>query len=88
MSPYYQVDKVVTPTLIVGGEQDWNVPIINSEQLFMALKRLGTPTELVIYPGEGHIFETPSYNKHLYERYLAWFEKYLAPQEPAVGAGS
>jgi len=77
LSPYFQVEKVVTPTLIVGGEQDWNVPIVNSEQLYMALRRLGMTTELVVYPGEFHEFETPSYNKDLYERFLAWFDRYV-----------
>ena len=77
LSPFNRVENVVTPTLIVGGEQDWNVPIINSEQLYMALKRLGKTTELVVYPGEFHVFSTPSYNKDLYERFLAWFEKYV-----------
>jgi len=77
MSPYFQVDKVVTPTLIVGGEQDWNVPIVNSEQLYQALKRLGVTTELVVYPGEFHEFETPSYIKDLYERFLDWFATYV-----------
>jgi len=77
MSPYFRVDKVVTPTLVVGGEQDWNVPIINSEQLYMALKRLGVTTELVVYPGEFHVFSTPSYNKDLYQRFLDWFEKHV-----------
>jgi len=77
MSPYFRVEKVVTPTLIVGGEQDWNVPIINSEQLFMALKRLGVKTELVVYPGEFHVFETPSYIQHLYQRFLDWFATHV-----------
>jgi dipeptidyl aminopeptidase/acylaminoacyl peptidase len=85
LSPFNQVEKVVTPTLIVGGEQDWNVPIINSEQLYMALKRLGKTTELVVYPGEYHVFSTPSYNKDLYERFLAWFEKYVKGVEPTAG---
>ena len=88
LSPYFQVDKVVTPTLIVGGEQDWNVPVVNSEQLFQALKRLGVPTELVVYPGEFHELETPSYLKDLYGRFLAWFDTHLngakatGPQRP------
>jgi len=73
LSPFNRVEHVVTPTLIVGGEHDWNVPIINSEQLFMALKRLGTTTELVVYPGEFHVFSTPSYIKDYRERFLAWF---------------
>ncbi len=85
MSPYYQVDKVVTPTLIVGGEQDWNVPIVNSEQLYQALKRLGVTTELVVYPGEFHEFTTPSYIKDLYERILAWFAAYV-PKGAASGS--
>ena len=77
MSPFNDVDKVVTPTLIVGGEDDWNVPIINSEQLYLALKLLGVPTELVVYPDEFHGIDTPTNAKDLYERYLAWFRRYL-----------
>ncbi len=87
MSPYFQVDKVVTPTLIVGGEQDWNVPIVNSEQLYQALKRLGVTTELVVYPGEFHVFTTPSYNKDLYERLLSWFAAHVPGPTPASGDG-
>lgn len=77
ITPFYSLDKVTTPTLIVGGEDDWNVPIINSEQLYIALKRQGVPTELVVYPNEGHHLSVPSYEKDLYERYFAWFERYL-----------
>jgi dipeptidyl aminopeptidase/acylaminoacyl peptidase len=77
LSPYNRVGNVVTPTLILGGKEDWNVPIINSEQLYLALKKLGVPTELVVYPGEYHGIGTPSHLKDLYERYLAWFDKYL-----------
>ena len=69
--------KVTTPTLIVGGEDDWNIPILNSEQLYIALKRQGIPTQLVVYPGEGHGLSVPSYERDLYERYLEWFDKYL-----------
>jgi dipeptidyl aminopeptidase/acylaminoacyl peptidase len=85
LSPYYRVEKVVTPTLILGGEEDWNVPVINSEQLYMALRRLGKTTELVVYPGEHHELETPSYIKDLYERYLAWFGKYVKGTGNAEG---
>jgi dipeptidyl aminopeptidase/acylaminoacyl peptidase len=77
ISPFNRVDRVVTPTLILGGEEDWNVPIANSEQLFQALKVLGVPTELVVYPDEFHGIDTPSHLKDLYGRYLAWFGKYL-----------
>jgi dipeptidyl aminopeptidase/acylaminoacyl peptidase len=71
------VKNIKTPTLIMGGEKDWNVPIINSEQLYLALKTLGVETELVVYPGEYHGIDTPSHAKDLYERYLDWFGKRL-----------
>jgi dipeptidyl aminopeptidase/acylaminoacyl peptidase len=77
MSPLNRVANVVTPTLILGGEKDWNVPIINSEQLFLALKIRGVPTELVVYPDEFHGIDTPSHMEDLGRRYLAWFDRYL-----------
>jgi dipeptidyl aminopeptidase/acylaminoacyl peptidase len=77
LSPYYRLDRVVTPTLILGGEKDWNVPIINSEQLYLALRQLGVETQLVVYPGQYHGIDTPSYEKDLYQRYLDWFGRHL-----------
>ena len=85
LSPFNRVENLVTPTLIVGGEEDWNVPIINSEQLYQALRHLGRTTELVVYPGEGHVFQTPSYIKDLYERILAWFAAYIPDGEGSGG---
>ena len=79
ISPFFKLGNVKTPTLIVGGEHDWNVPILNSEQLFIALKRQGVDTELVVYPEEGHSLSVPSYEKDLYERYFKWFKKYVNP---------
>ena len=80
ISPFFNLEKVSTPTLIVGGEDDWNVPIHNSEQLYIALKRQGVPTELVIYPDQGHSFDVPSYDRDVYERYIRWFNKWLGKQ--------
>ena len=78
LSPFYRVTNITTPTLIMGGEIDWNVPVINSEQLYQALKRVGkVPTELVVYPGEYHGFTTPSHIKDRLERYLAWYAHYV-----------
>lgn len=51
--------------------------MINSEQLYLALKKLGVPTELIVYPGEGHSNFAPSHQKDVMERYLDWFGKYL-----------
>jgi dipeptidyl aminopeptidase/acylaminoacyl peptidase len=77
LSPFFQVAKVKTPTLVMCGQEDWNVPLINSEQLYQALRRLGVKTELVIYPGEGHGISRPSFQKDRYERYLDWYAKYV-----------
>ncbi len=86
ISPFFQVDKVTTPTLILGGAEDVNVPLLNSEQLYQALRRLGRDTELVIYPGQSHGISKPSYQKDRYERYLAWYGKYLKGEKPKAEA--
>ena len=75
----------------MGGEIDWNVPILGGEQMFQALKRLGRTTELVVYPGEYHEFKTPSHIKDRLERYLAWYGHFVKgestparpPEQPA-----
>jgi dipeptidyl aminopeptidase/acylaminoacyl peptidase len=77
ISPFFQVEKITTPTLILNGADDLNVPLLNAEQLYQALRRLGRETELVVYPGQGHGIAKPSYQKDRYERYLAWYGKYL-----------
>jgi dipeptidyl aminopeptidase/acylaminoacyl peptidase len=77
LSPFFQVEKVTTPTLVVCGQEDWNVPLVNSEQLYQALRRLGVPTELVIYPGQSHSFSRPSFEVDRWRRYLAWFERWV-----------
>ncbi len=83
LSPFNRVERVVTPTLILGGKEDWNVPIINSEQLFLALELRGVPSELVVYPDESHGIDTPSHAKDLSGRYLAWFGRYLKGERTA-----
>ncbi len=82
LSPFNSVERVATPTLVMGGDQDWNVPINNSEQLYLSLKRLGVPTLLVVYPGEFHDFTKPSYLKDRFERYLAWYAHYVKGEPP------
>ncbi len=77
VSPFYKVANVSTPTLFMGGAIDWNVPILGSEQMYQALKRLGRSTELVVYPGEYHEFKKPSHIKDRLERYLAWYAHFV-----------
>jgi tetratricopeptide (TPR) repeat protein/pimeloyl-ACP methyl ester carboxylesterase len=84
-SPFFDVEKVTTPTLYMCGARDMNVPLLNTEQLYQALRRVGkVDTELVIYPDQWHGIETPSYQKDRLERYLAWYDRHLKP--PSAGA--
>ena len=79
-SPFFDVEKVTTPTLVMCGQLDMNVPLINSQQLYQALRRVGkAETELVIYPNQWHGIRTPSYQKDRLERYLAWYDRFLRP---------
>jgi dipeptidyl aminopeptidase/acylaminoacyl peptidase len=78
--PFFKADRIHTPTLFMGGQSDFNVPIIGSEQMYQALRTLGVPTELVIYPGQFHLLRRPSYIRDRMLRYYAWFDKYLMPK--------
>ena len=77
LSPFNRVEKITTPTLVMCGAQDWDVPVLNSEQLYQSLKRLGRTTELVVYPGEDHGIDRPSFRKDRLQRYLDWYGRYV-----------
>jgi dipeptidyl aminopeptidase/acylaminoacyl peptidase len=84
--PFFHADRIKTPTLFMGGSADFNVPIIGGEQMYEALRTLGVPTELVIYPGQFHGLTIPSYRKNRIERYLAWYDRYIkAPTTVQAG---
>lgn len=75
--PFFHADRIQTPTLFMCGEKDFNVPLINSEQMYMALRSLGIPTELVIYPGQYHGLSVPSYLEDRVVRMIAWYDAHL-----------
>jgi dipeptidyl aminopeptidase/acylaminoacyl peptidase len=78
--PFLEIDKRIhTPMMFMGGTADMNVPLIGGEQMYQALRSLGRPTELVVYPDQFHGFTRPSYIRDRYERWLAWWDKYLKP---------
>jgi dipeptidyl aminopeptidase/acylaminoacyl peptidase len=82
LSSFNDVEKIVTPTLWIGGAEDWNVPILNSEQMYQAMKRLGRTTQLVVYPGEHHGIVRPSFQRDRLERYLDWYGRYVKGLHP------
>ena len=75
--PFLNIEKIKTPTLYMVGENDFNVPAAGSEQMYQALRSMGIPTKLVIYPRQHHGLTVPSYWKDRFERYTAWFKVYM-----------
>ena len=69
--------RVTTPTIFLGGREDWNVPILNAELFYQSLRTKGVPTELVVYPGAHHGGWSKEFERDYLERVRAWFDKYL-----------
>ena len=84
--PFFHADRITTPALYMGGDKDFNVPVIGGEQMYQALRSLGVPTELIVYPNQHHGLSLPSFNYDRLMRYLAWYDKYL--KTSPVQAGS
>jgi dipeptidyl aminopeptidase/acylaminoacyl peptidase len=78
--PFFHADRIRTPTLFMGGQSDFNVPIVGGEQMYQALRSLGVETQLVIYPNQFHGISVPSYKMDRLQRYLAWYDKHLKTQ--------
>jgi dipeptidyl aminopeptidase/acylaminoacyl peptidase len=78
-SPINYIKQVKTPTLMVAGDRDAEVPVTQSYEYWHALRDLGVPTQLVIYPGEGHLFYKMADQQDVARRVTGWFDRYLAP---------
>jgi len=84
--PFFKANKITTPTLFMGGQNDFNVPILGSEQMYQALKTLNVPTQLVIYPGQNHGLTKVPYLRDRLERYLAWYGKHVKGDAPKTSS--
>jgi len=76
-SPLAHVENVSTPTLLLHGEDDVDVPITQAEEFYIALKKLGVPARFVRYPNEGHGIRQPQHREHYYREMMEWFGKYV-----------
>jgi len=90
--PFFHADRIATPTLFLGGADDFNVPLVGVEQMYQALRSLGVDTELVIYPDSHHVPSKPSYQRDRLTRSLAWYDRFLEARPfpgppPAVPPG-
>ena len=79
-SPLTFIKRVRTPTLLVGGDRDAEVPITQSYEYWNALRRHGVKTEFVVYPDEGHIFFKRADQADVATRLVAWFNTYLGSE--------
>jgi dipeptidyl aminopeptidase/acylaminoacyl peptidase len=89
-SPIRTARRITTPTLVVHSERDWRCPPEQGEQLFMALKRAGVTTELVLFPDENHELSrsgTPRHRVERFEAILAWHARHLGPAADGETAG-
>lgn len=75
--PFFENQRIVTPTLFMVGGADVNVPTWASEQMYEALKSREIDTQLVVYPGQPHGIGRPSFAKDRAMRWVGWFDKYL-----------
>ena len=78
------VSAAHTPTLIVHGENDNDVPIAEAEQFFIGLKDVGTEAVFVRYPREGHGLQEVKHQIDWTDRSIAWYEKHF-PKPGAEG---
>ncbi|MBI3400837.1 MAG: S9 family peptidase [Acidobacteria bacterium] len=81
-SPITFIKKAKTPTLVLHGDRDSEVPTPQGYEFWHALKALNVPTQFVIYPEEGHAIAKPEHQRDIEERLMAWFDRYLTPQSP------
>ena len=76
--PMHLVKAVKTPTLILVGDRDGEVPMEQSVEWWHALDAQHVPVKLVVYPNEGHLFIKPADARDYTLRTLEWFEEWFA----------
>lgn len=76
-APMTFIKNVKTPTLVLVGERDGECPAPQSFEFWRALKTLNVPTQLVVYPDEGHRFVKPEHKRDRARRVVGWFEERL-----------
>ncbi len=76
-SPISFIKNVKTPTLVLVGDRDGEVPAPQSFEFWRALRTLGVKTKLVVYPNEGHRFANPEHRRDVARRIVMWFDENL-----------
>jgi dipeptidyl aminopeptidase/acylaminoacyl peptidase len=76
-SPHRFADRVKTPTLVITNELDFRVPVDQGLQLFTTLRRRGIPSELLVFPSEGHWVLSAKNSRYWHEQTFAWLHRWL-----------
>ncbi|HEY1881726.1 MAG TPA: prolyl oligopeptidase family serine peptidase [Candidatus Cybelea sp.] len=76
-SPLTYFERITTPTLMFSNVYDVRVPIVESYELFHALRDRGVPVEFYAYPTSGHLPSGPVRTADVYRRWLDWFDRYV-----------
>ena len=84
MSPLLRADKVTTPTIFLGGREDWNVPVLSAELFYQMLRRRGIPSRLVVYPDSHHSGWREEFSKDYLQRMVEWFDEYVKGKQRAT----
>jgi len=76
-SPAHNMEKYVTPTLVVHGELDYRVPVGNGLEAYGMLKRKGVPAKLIYFPDENHWVLTPQNSIFWYGEFHGWLKRWI-----------
>jgi dipeptidyl aminopeptidase/acylaminoacyl peptidase len=76
------IKQVQTPTLVVVGDRDGECPAPQSYEFWHALRDRHVPTQLVVYPNEGHGFTDHGHRRDVVERAIDWFARYMPAAQP------
>ncbi len=75
--PFLQPERITAPTLFQCADADDNVPCVGAEQMYLTLKTRGVPTKLIVYPGQNHGLNVPSYLSHRIQANIDWYDRWL-----------
>ena len=77
LSPLTRIDRVKSPTIVLHGANDTNVPVIEAEQGVESLKKRNIPVEYVLFPDEGHGWRKTPNRIRSTVSIVRFFEQYL-----------
>jgi dipeptidyl aminopeptidase/acylaminoacyl peptidase len=75
--PFLHPERITAPTMFQCAGDDDNVPCVGAQQMYQALKTRGVPTRLIVYPGQNHGLDVPSYLVHRMRSDIEWFDRWL-----------